>query len=302
MQKIKVLILGATGMAGSMIEKVLSTDRSISLGVSIRTNSDSNYFLGKGYNIHHFDVKTDIPFFAKNYDYIINCIGAIPSVTTSPDDFIKINTVFPRELAKNCKNSKIIHLTTDCVFDNRQLEENNEMSADLSRDFYAHSKHLGEVVAENVLNLRCSIIGPERKTQNSFLERFIRDFTHKGWSNVYWNGITTYHLAQIIKGIITKDGFFSGCHHIIPNGGLTRFDMMNVLNEFNWGKVKKDIKSEESPLTLNRKLTTLNPIRNAMLWLDAGYSAPPNFTTMICELHKAFWKLGYAKERGLKET
>jgi dTDP-4-dehydrorhamnose reductase len=206
------------------------------------------------------------------------------------------------ELAKNCKNSKIIHLTTDCVFDNFKLEENSEMSADYSRDYYSKSKHLGEVIAPNVMNLRCSILGPERFTQHSFLERFIKDDVHVGWKNVEWNGITTYHLAQIVRGIIKNDLFSAGCHHLVPTGKVTRYEMMNVLNEFNWGKVKKDVQEGESPKKFDRKLVTLNPIKNLLLWNSAGYAAPLDYISMICELHKVFWRMGYAEERGLKES
>jgi dTDP-4-dehydrorhamnose reductase len=299
MQKIKVLILGATGMAGSMIEKVLSTDNALHLGITTRTRE--GLFLGMGYDVYKFDAMKDVPFFAKNYDYIINCVGAIPNAKPTPEEYVKLNTLFPIELAKNCKDSKIIHLTTDCVFDEGKLPQNDEMSADHSRDYYAKSKHLGEVLAPNVMNLRCSILGPERFTKNSFLERFIEADKHVGWTNVGWNGITTYHLAQIVKGVIKNDLFSAGCHHLVPSGSVSKFEMMSVLNEFYWGTEKKEIFEGVNPKELNRELVTLNPVKNLLLWNSAGYAAAPNFISMICELHKMFWLLGFAEERGAKK-
>jgi dTDP-4-dehydrorhamnose reductase len=299
MQKTKVLILGASGMAGNMIEKVLSREPTIQLGISIREKED--YYLGKGYTVHTFDALTSSPYFAKDYDYIINCIGAIPSANSTPEENIRLNAIFPLELSKNCKNSKIIHLTTDCIFDCKlaKLEPNDEITASYGRDYYALTKYLGEVDASNVLNLRCSILGPELHSQQSFFERFLADSNPKGWSNVEWNGITTYHLAQIIRGIIIHANmFFAGTQHIIPNGVVTRHQMMEILNELNWGVPKKEVKSIKFGSSLNRKLSTASVLNNLLLWKGAGYASAPNFTTMALELNKIYWHFGYAKDRG----
>lgn len=294
--KKKILILGASGMAGNMIEKILSTDKNFHIGVTVKGNTAP--FVGEGCDVYRFDVLKDDPFFAKNYEYIINCIGAIPNGNYTPEEMVRINTVFPIELAKNCKNSKIIHLTTDAVFDKKVISpQNDEIQGDFSRDYYIMSKHLGEVIAPNVLNLRCSIIGPELNSSKSFFEKFLKEDSPTGWSNHEWNGITTYHLAQIIKGIISNDLFIGSTQHIVPNGVVNKYQMMMILNEFNWGKPKKEVGEGKAPVPTNRKLSTVNTINNSLFWMAAGYASPPNFTTMIIELHRACYSLGYIKEK-----
>ena len=296
MQKHKVLILGATGMAGVMIEKVLSADPSIQLGVSIRGHKDD--YVGKGINIHEFDVLKDSPHFAKDYDYIINCLGSIPTAKNTTYEKLKINALFPHELSRNCKNSKIINLTTDCVFDLFQpIYENNEFWADCRRDDYAMTKYLGEVSAPNIMNLRCSIIGPEKYSNRSFFERFLEDNSPKGWGNVSWNGITTYNLAQIIKGIIVHGLFRPGLQHVTSKSPVTRYEMMRVLNEFSWGVPKKDIVEIKSSNDIHRILTTVDQVENLVLWKGAGYSSPLDFISMAAELNKIYWRW-FAKDRG----
>ena len=288
--KTKILILGANGLAGNAIVKVLLSDPSLQLGVSVRGSADE--FIGKGISVHKFDALKDSPYFAKDYDYIINCIGAIPQGGHEYEEMIRLNAVFPHELARNCPNSKIFHLTTDCVFDYCMCPTGarDEITGDYCRDTYGKSKYLGEVNAFNVLNLRCSIIGPELGQGYSFFNNFINSETVTGFTNYLWNGVTTYHLAQVIKGIIKNNLFEGNTHHLIPSGQVTKWQMMSILDEFHWNgeKLKKNIVKKDSPLAKDRTLTTVNGVKNRLYWFAAGYSSPPNFTTMICELNRFY--------------
>lgn len=301
--KIKILILGATGMVGNMMEKVLSTDNSFEIGLSTRKGQEAS-FLGKGYHIYELDVLKDAPFYANNYDYIINCIGITPESNALSDELVRVNTLFPINLAKNCKKSKIINITTNDVFHEVRLDEENEISADFIRNFYTKTKLLGEVSAHNVLNLRCSLIGPERFGRSkSFFEKAISDDSMIHFTDGPWNGITTYHLALIIKGIIKDDLFCSGFQHIIPYGSITKEDALNIICDFNWGH---GIKENNRVLRKNsyentKELSTINSLTNFLFWKSAGYSTPIDFISMMCELNKIYWRFGYAEERGFKK-
>jgi dTDP-4-dehydrorhamnose reductase len=53
-----------------------------------------------------------------------------------------VNTLLPQFIAKNGFNSKIIHITTDCVYDGVKgnYDENDEVSA---TDVYGITKYCG---------------------------------------------------------------------------------------------------------------------------------------------------------------
>lgn len=75
-------------------------------------------------------------------------------------DSIFINSYFPYFVSENC--SRLIHLSTDCVF-NGQNGPYNEYSYKNGETIYSKTKSLGEIDNSKDLTLRLSIIGPELK-------------------------------------------------------------------------------------------------------------------------------------------
>ena len=86
-----------------------------------------------------------------------------------PLQIIPVNALFPHKLSEICRKykSRLIHFSTDCVFSGSKgfYKEVDEPDA---RDLYGLSKLLGEVVGENNLTIRTSIIGPELKSNNKY--------------------------------------------------------------------------------------------------------------------------------------
>ena len=102
-----------------------------------------------------------------NPNIIINCIGVIkPHIDeNSPSSIInafEINSMLPRNLLKIFPKSKIIHFNTDCVFSGKTGNYSENHKKDCN-DIYGISKSLGEVSSNRIMNLRCSIIGIEKK-------------------------------------------------------------------------------------------------------------------------------------------
>ena len=85
-------------------------------------------------------------------DILINCIGVIKQKVDQSEEknIFYINSVFPYELYKisNMINSKLIHFSTDCVFDGKKGNY-NEKSISNAYDVYGISKSLGELNLEN---------------------------------------------------------------------------------------------------------------------------------------------------------
>jgi len=196
---------------------------------------------------------------------------------------IQVNALFPHKLAQ-C-GAKIIQIATDCVYDG---VKGNYVETDKHNalDVYGKTKSLGEVSSQNFLNLRCSIIGPEKKNKISLLEWFINQSANaqvNGFQNHQWNGITTFAFAKICRGIIENELWFHGLQHIIPANAMNKSDMLKVFADvFSRKDIKiNEINAEES---INRTINTLHVSTNEKLWKAAGYNQIPTLETLIAEI------------------
>ena len=174
----KVLVIGVTGMLGSMLFQNLSHDKRFTIYGTMRktlkTSSFENIFTEIDV-ISNFDKLVEIIYDLKP-DYIINCVGIVKQndISNNPLIILPINSVFPHQISKITKeiDSKLIHISTDCVFNG---DRGNYLETEFpeAADLYGISKILGEVVSDNSLTLRCSLIGPEQDNYYGLLSWFL---------------------------------------------------------------------------------------------------------------------------------
>lgn len=288
----KVLILGGTGVIGGQIVSTLS-----SRGLDVTAVSRGIIPKAKS-NLKAKFIKMDLAgtsdsellSLISEHCLILNAAGMIKQ-RISINDFsthieaVNLNSILPIRLASLSQQTskKIIHITTDCVFDGSlgDYDENHSHSA---LDIYGKSKSLGEVQADNVLNLRCSIIGPD--TTSLSLAGWIshQDSNSKitGYSNHYWNGITTYSLSKVIMGIIESGFWSSGTQHLVPSNSWNKFRLVEELIQVcNRADITLDKGSAVDEI--NRVLQTVNPERNSILWRLGGYSECPSLDVLFQE-------------------
>jgi len=271
-----IAILGIDGMLGSAVAKVFKEELYNVIAVN-RTIIDAQTATVN-------EIKNKLG----NCEYIINCIGIIKPYIHDNNPLeieraIMVNALFPHILAQS--GIKIIQIATDCVFDG---VKGNYLETDMHNaiDVYGKTKSLGEITADNFLNLRCSIIGPEKKNRLSLLEWFInqpKNASVNGYLNHHWNGITTYAFANICKGIIDNDLWFSGLQHIIPANILNKSDMLKIFAKtFSRTDISiTDINANES---IDRTINTINVERNRSIWESTGYKQLPTIEYMINQL------------------
>ena len=281
----RILVLGASGMLGNTFYELFKKSRSKEFKFFFTLRKKNKYFL-------EFDaskIKTYKIIKKTNPDIIINCIGVIkPHINeNSPSSIInafEINSMLPRNLLKNFPKSKIIHFNTDCVFSGKtgNYYENHKKDCN---DIYGISKSLGEVSSNRIMNLRCSIIGKEKKTKLSLLSWFLSNQTSNinGFTNHYWNGVTTPSLARIVHGIIKNKSFKQGLFNIVPKDTVTQYTLLKIFNKKFFGN-KKNIIPIKNLLKINRILSTDNINFNKKLWKNAGYSSVPTIKDMIEDL------------------
>ena len=207
-------------------------------------------------------------------DYVINAIGIIiPVALKNPALTFFINGALPHILAR-IFGHKLIHITTDCVFNGKVGYPYNEDSPKTPVDVYGLSKSLGEPVS--YLTLRTSIIGRELENFTSLLEWFRQQKMEKitGFANHFWNGITNIQFGKICDKIMSHPDEYptTGLYHIFSTI-VSKYEMLVKFEEkYHIGaEIRKD---EEQKL--NRTLTTIYDF-NTKLQI-------PSFEEMLGEL------------------
>jgi dTDP-4-dehydrorhamnose reductase len=280
----KVLILAGTGMLGHAVLKELGgfpgevafTSRSGS-GVPFDVLSDSVESLAK---------------YLRPGDYIINCLGITkPHIKDDNEKDVAqaklVNSLFPAEVASLAEKagSRVIQIATDCVFSGRK---GHYLETDVhdAEDVYGKTKSLGEVISDNVMHIRVSTIGRELG-RNTLLLEWILSHAHgatiPGYTDHFWNGVTTNHFAKVVRGIIENDGFRAGLSHLVPADELSKADLVRQIASA-FGRSDLIVKDTDSGKPIDRTLATTDPAFNKSLWAGAGYPDIPTIEQLIAEI------------------
>lgn len=270
----KIVILGI-GMAGHVLSKYLkSLDKYKIIGISKSQNDYVDY---------EIDIEKELfelGFILGNIcpDVIINCTGVLVKAAEDyPYKAIYTNSFFPHWLEYQYRNSKtkIIHLSSDCIFDGKigfyseQDLPNNYFS------WYGKTKIMGELNNSKDLTLRISIVGPELKENGTGLFHWFMKQTGaiKGYDNVLWNGISTLELAKQIGRIL--DINLVGVYHLITEDLISKHDLLKLIQEI-WNKndvvIEKDSSVYLNRVLINNRLNEYNP-------------HIPDYSTQLKELH-----------------
>jgi len=290
----KILLLGATGMLGSAVYDVLKDKYELILAVR---NPDKIKALENAYGksenarVVEFDAeeiykeyeakKAQPSQYLENFlkevgdlDYAINAAGVtIPFSMENPAMTFFVNSALPHILA-NEMGEKLIHITTDCAFSGLEGYPYDENSIKSPTDIYGLSKSLGE--PENCLTLRTSIIGLELSGKTGLLEWFLKQEADEigGYSNHFWNGITTREFGKVCDKIISEPEKYpkKGIYHIFSTT-VSKYEMLLAFKE----KFNKDIEiKENAEPKLNRTLSTTKEL-NAKLKM-------PSFEEMVKDI------------------
>lgn len=278
----RILVLGAAGMAGHVVHLYLSQTNKYDL-VNVVHNTkltDDSIPIDVANKSAVIDVIR-----AVKPNIIINCIGVLINGSKEhPDNAIYINAYFPHFLKKIADeiNARLIHISTDCVFSGKKglYADNDFRDAD---DIYGRSKALGEIINEKDLTIRTSIIGPELKEKGEGLFHWF--MTQKqslnGYSKAFWGGVTTLELAKAIEYCI--DNNVTGLFQLSNGERISKYDLLVLFNEaFKKGLVIDSV-------------DTIQIDKSIKPSLNIAYSVP-SYSTMIVDMqhwmecHKAIYK------------
>lgn len=168
---LKVLITGSNGQLGSEIKEL-----------SDKYNYKFFFTCKEKLNIED---KNKIEFFIdKNkIDAIINCAAytAVDNAENNENEAYKINTLAVRNLARISKerNLKLIHISTDYVFDGKNYKPYTETDITNPKSIYGKTKFLGEQEMIK-MDLKDSIIIRTSWLYSSFGENFVKTMMKLG--------------------------------------------------------------------------------------------------------------------------
>jgi len=281
----KVLVLGASGMLGNTTLRVMCENDNWNVSGTVRSKEIISKFPNNiasriidGVDVSQTD-RLEEKIHSLQPDVVINCIGITKQIDESDDPLfaIPINALLPHQLEKMCADisSRLIHISTDCVFSG---EKGNYIEDDFAdaRDLYGLSKYLGELHSNNTVTLRTSIIGHELNSNNGIVEWFLSQENNcKGYTRAIFSGLTTVELARIIRDIVIPNKNLMGLYHVAANV-ISKFDLLNLIAEV-YGK-RIDITQDEQVI-VDRSLNAehFNRITN--------YS-PPSWTELIKIMNK----------------
>jgi len=282
----KVLVIGSTGMLGSAVIAQLSRS---DLDIIEASRSKGLRFDAEGDSCEDLLLAAGL----RSQDYVVNCVGLTKthideSDPSSVDRAVRLNILFPISLARAAEKSgvRIIQVATDCVFSGKNGHYKESSSHD-ANDIYGKSKSIGEVRSENVLHLRCSLVGPEIAGRSSLFFEWIRGLEYgaivDGFADHIWNGLTSQAFGAIVSGIVESGTFFSGVQHLVPADSLTKFELVEMELDL-LGRNDVVVNETITGNKVDRTLETSNPTQNDLLFKLGGYDATPTIREMMEQL------------------
>jgi dTDP-4-dehydrorhamnose reductase len=234
----RILILGITGMMGSMAFRLLSRRTEHDVFGTTRQDTARHWFPGVAPEriIARVDAgaldRLAATILQIRPQLVINAIGIIKQKDAALDPLaaIPINAELPHRLAVLCEQSgaRLIHISTDCVFSGRTGDYREDDLPDAD-DLYGRSKYLGEVDYPHALTLRTSIIGPELATRHGLLEWFLSQRgTVRGYAGAVFSGLTSAELTRVIAEYSIPHPELHGLYHVAA-APIAKYDLLRSI-------------------------------------------------------------------------
>lgn len=260
----KILVLGHKGMLGNAVCKYFGSKNEYEVLAGTNRFGTDEFIT----ELNNSDA-----------DFIINCIGIIPQKKPTAEEYKNINIDLPVFLETLGK--KVIHPSTDCEFSGTIGKTKKYTKEDVrdATDDYGNSKAvISKLIEESFKNtkvIRTSIIGHEQSSAVALLDWFLsQKGSTNGYSNHFWNGITTLQWAKLAEEMINNWDNYPLLNQYGTEEIRSKYDLLNdIKNVYN-----KDINITpfETPTSVNKCLLSDKAI--------------PSITTQLSELKSFYGK------------
>lgn len=226
-----VLITGANGQLGREMQKLLLKDSNF-----------NSYFT----DVEELDITNQKSIYDyasdKDINYIINC-AAYTAVDLAEDNqelCDKINHIAVENIGKVAKiiGARVIHISTDYVFDGKSNQPYNEDDATAPQSVYGTTKLNGEnalkeIIPDDFIIIRTAWL------YSSHGKNFVKTMLNLGYTKSNINvvadqiGTPTYagDLANVIYKIISNDKWIPGIYHYSNEGVCSWYDFTKMIHE-----------------------------------------------------------------------
>lgn len=209
------------------------------------------------------------------FDSVINSIGILnKDAEDNKTKAVYLNAYLPHKLAELTQGTttQVIHMSTDCVFSGKRGQYTEDDFRD-GETFYDRSKALGEIEDNKNITIRCSIVGPDIRSEGiGLLNWFMQQKKAvEGYTGALWTGQTTLQLAKTMETAARDKA--SGLYNMVPDRSISKFELLGLFNKH----IRKD-KIEIRPVNKMAADKSLKRTR-----FDFDYEVP-DYETMITEL------------------
>ena len=80
----------------------------------------------------------------------------------------------------------------------------------------------------------------------------------KGFTNHFWNGVTTVYFAEIVHKIAIRNLYQVGLYHVFNPAILSKFEMLEVFNQVY--SLDLTIESHEASVPIDRSLASVHEL------------------------------------------
>lgn len=226
----RVLVLGASGMAGHVIAIRLEE-----LGHEVEGYAREELPYCRTTVGNAEDLQTLRQLIQRgSYDYVVNAIGILnQDAEKRKTDAIYLNSFLPHALAEmtECIPTRVIHISTDCVFSGNTGPYTEDALPD-GRTFYDRTKALGELEDDRNLTIRTSIVGPDRRESGIGLFNWFmkQEKEVQGYQKAMWTGMTTVELASAIHASMQEKPV--GLYHLVPDINISKCELLGLFNHY----------------------------------------------------------------------
>ena len=282
-EALKVLVLGASGLLGNAVFRVLNQSQNLNVTGTIRSDLVRQYFTD-GLARKLVCVQDLLSLEELNQlliklrpDVVINCVSVGRPAPKNPAKMVSILSIFPQRLAYLCRNegAYLIQVSSDGVFSGDRGSY-SELDLPDATDIYGTAKFLGEVSTQDAITLRTSIIGPELYGKAATLEWLLSQSGQcSGYVNALFSGLTTIEFARLLRDTVIPQKNLHGIFHVASRP-ISKFDLLQLISSYY--ELDIELIRDES-VVVDR---TLDGSKFEKL---TGY-AVPTWTDMIKSMHK----------------
>jgi len=272
MKKIKVLVLGASGMVGHVLAlrlKEFPEEFEVFTASRNQTNCHCDFELDAA----NFNELRSLLELIKP-EVCINAIGVLNRAADDLEISQKLNTDLPLFLSNLGieRSFQLIHISTDCVFSGKRGNY-SEMDTPDAYDNYGLTKIAGEQIDPRQLVIRTSVIGPEIRPQAVGLFHWFtsQEGAVMGYENVIWTGVTTLTLADAIIHAISNNT--QGLLQLVNNNSISKWALIELIHS-NFPNKTRVITPTSIPVSNKSLLNTRE---------DWKFEVPP-YSQMMTEL------------------